>query len=127
MENRRIKYPIIGTEKSLKLLTIKDIKEFYNNHYCPNNCVITIISSLGFEKVKILVERYFGIWNGKTEIEKVNIDVNPKQGCFINNRKEISSSKVQIIFPIHQLSYREVKALRIFNQYFGEGGKFNYF
>lgn len=120
MENRRIKYPIIGTKKSLKLLTIENIKEFYNNHYCPNNCVITIISSLGFDEVKMIVERYFGIWKGKKELEKVNIDVNPKQGCFINNRKGISSSKVQIIFPIHQLSHIEVKALRIFNQYFGE-------
>lgn len=121
MENRRTKYPIIGTEKSLKLLNLKNIKEFYNKYYCPNNCVITIISSLEFDKVKGSVERYFGIWQEKNEVEKSKTDINPKKGCFINHRKGISSSKIQMIFPIHELSNLEVKALRVFNQYFGEG------
>lgn len=121
MENRRIKYPIIGTEESMELLTLENIKDFYNKHYCPNNCSITVISSLTFEEVKSIVEKYFGAWSGRATIEKVEIDANPKGGDFINHRKGTGSSKVQIVFPIHELTNLEIKALRIFNQYFGEG------
>ncbi|MGN1033631.1 MAG: insulinase family protein, partial [Intestinibacter sp.] len=56
----------------------------------------------------------------KGKIEK-QANTNPKKGYFINHKEGINSSKVQIIFPIHQLDYLEIKALRIFNQYFGEG------
>ena len=124
MENRRIKYPIIGTKESLESLSLKNIEEFYNKYYCPSNCVITVISSLEFERVKDMVERQFGMWQGKVslkEVIKIETNINPKKGYFINHRKGINSSKVQIIFPIHQLDNLEIKALRIFNQYFGEG------
>lgn len=124
MENRRIKYPIIGTKESLESLSLKNIEEFYNKYYCPSNCVITVISSLEFERVKDMVERQFGMWQGKVslkEVIKIETNINPKKGYFINHKEGINSSKVQIIFPIHQLQHLELKALRIFNQYFGEG------
>ena len=130
MENRRIKYPIIGTKESLESLSLKNIQEFYNKYYCPSNCVITVISSLEFEQVKDIVERQFEMWQEKSNLEEVKkiekqvqteINTNPQKGYFINHKKGINSSKVQIIFPIHQLDNLELKALRIFNQYFGEG------
>ena len=123
MENRRIKYPIIGTKESLESLSLENIKEFYNKYYSPSNCVITVISSLEFDRVKDMVESKFEMWQekvtkGKTEKQA---NTNPKNGYFINHKEGINSSKVQIIFPIHQLEHLEIKALRIFNQYFGEG------
>lgn len=132
MENRRIKYPIIGTKESLESLTLKNIEEFYNKYYCPSNCTITVISSLEFDRVKDILERQFGMWQEKVNLEeiikrkiekqaKIETNINPKKGYFINHKKGINSSKVQIIFPIHQLEHLEIKALRIFNQYFGEG------
>ena len=130
MQNRRIKYPIIGTKESLELLSLKNIQEFYNKYYCPSNCVITIISSLEFDQVKDMVQRQFEMWQEKSNLEEVKkiekqaqteINTNPQKGYFINHKKGINSSKVQIIFPIHQLDNLELKALRIFNQYFGEG------
>ena len=132
MENRRIKYPIIGTKQSLESLSLKAIKEFYNKYYCPSNCVVTVISSLEFDRVKDMLEKQFGIWQKKVNLEEViktkiekqaeiETNVNPKKGYFLNHKKGMSSSKVQIIFPIHQFGHLEIKALRIFNQYFGEG------
>lgn len=121
MDNRRIKYPIIGTMESLKSIELSNIKNFYNKYYCANNTVITIISSLEFEEVKDLVKKYFNSFSSKDEIKNIRIDTNPKIGTFFNLREDINTAKVQIIFPIHELSNLELKALRIFNQYFGEG------
>lgn len=121
LENRRIKYPIIGTIDSLKSITLNDIKDFYNKYYCANNITITIISSLEFEKVKDIAEKYFGSFKNKEEIKKRIVYTKPKNEIFVDSRQDINSAKIQIIFPIHELNNLEVKALRIFNQYFGEG------
>ena len=121
MENRRIKYPIIGNKESLNSVTIDDAIDFFNDYYCANNATITIISNLEFEEVKDMVEEYFIDWRSEKlpEIEKSIII--PKGGVFIDKKEEINSSKIQIIFPIDDLNQWEIKALRIFNQYFGEG------
>lgn len=121
MENRRIKYPIIGTEESLNSMTIDDAIDFFNNYYCANNATITIISDLEFEEVRDMVEEYFIDWRSEKLPEMKKVITLPKTGVFIDNKEDINSAKVQIIFPIDELNQWEIKALRIFNQYFGEG------
>ncbi|MCE9656160.1 insulinase family protein [Clostridium celatum] len=121
IEGRRIKYPIIGTEKSLNNITIDDAIDFFNDYYCANNATITIISQLEFEEVRDLVEEYFIDWRSERLPEKDEIIINPKNGVFIDKKAEINTAKVQVIFPINKLNQWEIKALKVFNQYFGEG------
>jgi len=147
-KSRRIRYPIIGTEESLESITLNDIKEFYNRYYFPENTTIVIISSIEFDKVIHIVNKYFGKWennlkasvkeecNYKIELKddivinesiKNNLlDTNieyeqPRLNLFRNKREGIKTCKVQIVCPIDELSEKEIKAFRIFNQYFGEG------
>ena len=121
MEGRRIKYPIIGTKESLENMTIDDAIDFFNDYYCANNATITIISQLEFEEVRDLVEEYFIDWRSERLPEKDEIIINPKNGVFIDKKAEINTAKVQVIFPINKLNQWEIKALKVFNQYFGEG------
>lgn len=145
-ENRRIKYPIIGTKESLESITLSDIKEFYNRYYFPENAAIVVISSVEFDKVKYIINEYFGKWENNLNIKCDYNDVShlkndlavdkfeenklnhtfieyeqPKRDLFKNKRDGIKTCKVEIICPIDELSEKEMKALRIFNQYFGEG------
>ena len=123
MENRRLKYPIIGTTESLNNMRIEDVIHFFNNYYCANNTTVTIISDLEFEAVRDMIEENFENWrneklpNNKEENKNETI----KSGIFIDKKEDIKSAKVQIIFPINELNKLEIKALRVFNQYFGEG------
>ena len=120
-EGRRIKYPIIGTKESLENMTIDDAIDFFNTYYCANNSTITIISSLDFEEVKDMVEESFSYWRSeKLPEDKEELQL-PKTGIFIDKKDDINSSKVQIIFPINDLNQWEIKALRVFDQYFGDG------
>ena len=121
MEGRRVKYPIIGTKESLENMTIDDAIDFFNTYYCANNATITIISSLDFEEVKDMVEESFSYWRSeKLPEDKEELQL-PKTGIFIDKKDDINSSKVQIIFPINDLNQWEIKALRVFDQYFGDG------
>lgn len=122
-KDRRIKYPIIGTEESLNEITLNDIKEFYSKYYFPENISIVVISSIDFNRVKKIIMEYFGKWNSSKNKNKItNIDYEISSGeIFTDVKKGIKTSRVEIICPIDKLNDNEMRALRIFNQYFGEG------
>lgn len=128
-DNRRIKYPIIGTTESLKNITLKDIKGFYNQYYFPGNASIAIISSLEFDKVKDIIFEYFGNWQAGSFKDEQNNDMDkicieyesPKIEVFKDKREGIRTSRVEIICPIDMLNEEEIKCLKIFNEWFGEG------
>ncbi|MBN1039571.1 insulinase family protein [Clostridium botulinum] len=120
-ENRRIKYPIIGVEDQLKSIKLEDAKKFYEDYYFPGNTSIAVISSLNFEEVKNLVEKYFGLWKKKLKIIEQVYYENNVSDIFVDKRDGIKTCKVQMIFPIHELNNDEINYLRIFDEYFGQG------
>ena len=119
--DNRLKYPIIGNIESLNKIKIEDIKNFYNSYYSPGNTSIAVVSSLGFEEVKGIIERYFSDWKQKDVQPAIEQDEVPLVGIYRDISDNINTCKLQIIFPINDLSEMEMKALRIFNEYFGEG------
>ena len=127
--SRRIKYPIIGTKESLENMTLNDIREFYSKYYFPENTSIVVISSVRFDTVKDIVCEYFEKWNlsynkkyDRNELNCKNIEYEiSKIDIFNDKRDGIKTCKVEIVCPIDELTENEIKALRIFNQYFGEG------
>lgn len=122
-KNRRIKELIIGSEDSLNSITLEDVKNFYNKFYKLNNMTISVVSSLEFEEVKKIIERYL-IKEEKTNIEEINEEYiyeinNP--GTFIKIKEGIEGAKMQYVYPLHILKDKEIKAMDIFNFYFGQG------
>lgn len=120
---RRIKYPIIGTHEALNSITLEDIKEFYEENYFPENAVITVVTSLDFNNVKDVVEKYFGQWKSSknNRIEKKRAYEKLENKTYFDEKSDSKTCKIQAVFPIDELSTYEIKCLRIFNQYFGEG------
>ena len=123
-EKRRIKELIIGNENSLNSVTLEDVKSFYNKFYKLNNMTISVVSSLGFGEMEEVVERYLIKKEEKTNIEKIHkeylYELN-NSGTFVKMKQGIEASKIQYAYPIHMLDDMEIKALNIFNFYFGEG------
>lgn len=121
-ENRRIKYPIIGTRSSLDKMNLNDIKEFYCNNYLPKNTSIAVISSLEFQEVKSTIEKHFGFWDRDSFQEEMELIYGEiKENIYKDFKVGGNTSRVQICFPIEELTFEEIKALRVFNVYFGEG------
>ena len=121
-DKRRIKYPIIGKLEDLEKIKLKHLKEFYNENYVPSKTSIAIVSSLEFSEVKEMVEKYFLGWNSnKEKIEEKIIYDFKDNNIFYDTRDGINSCRVQVIFKIDELSLDEIKALRIFNEFFSEG------
>lgn len=119
--SRRIKYPIIGTKESLRGINLEDIKHFYNKLYIPRNTTIVVVSSLDFKDVKNVVYKYFHKWRGTESLKAEVYYEEPEKGTFYDRISRVNTSKIQIVFPIDNLTVDELKSFRIFNQYFGEG------
>lgn len=120
-KNRRIKDLIIGTETSILNTNLDQIKYFYNKYYTPENCVISIVSSLDFERIRYIISKYFDSWKGNNSI-KPEVYLEGANGkIYTKKRKNLSGAKILYCFPIHNLSNREKKLLKIFNYKFGEG------
>jgi predicted Zn-dependent peptidase len=119
--SRRIKNLIIGNEQGVKAITLEDIKRFYNEFYAPENCVISVASSLEFSDILDIVENIFGHWNKKYIRKELKLYENNDKGTFVTIRDGINGAKLQYVYPIHELSERELKVLALFNLSFGEG------
>lgn len=125
---RRIKNLIIGTEESIRSITIKQIVKFYNKYYTPNNCVVSVISSMSLSSVTKIVEKYLCNFNVKLEPENDQIEgikeyiyENNIPGIYYQYRDDLQGAKIQYCFPVHDLNPREISALKLFNLVFGEG------
>ncbi|OOB75873.1 peptidase M16 [Clostridium haemolyticum] len=120
-KKRRIKDLIIGDKKSIENITLSDIKNFYDKHYAPQNCVISVVSSMEFQEILKIVDDNFGEWKNNYNFKYKDIYEKNVPGVFCKIRNDINGAKIQYCFPIHNLSNEEIKALKIFNFKFGEG------
>ncbi len=52
--------PIIGWDSDIKYLEKKRVKNIFQNYYCPNNAVVTIVGDVNPDEVMDIIEEYFG-------------------------------------------------------------------
>lgn len=119
--NTRIKELIIGNEEKIKNFSIDEVKEFYNKFYSPQNAVISVISSKPFYEIKNIVKKYFENWNNKYQYLHNSIYEESKNGIFVSEKEDINSSKVNIMYTIHNLSQRELVVLRLLDELLTKG------
>ncbi|MBS1572026.1 MAG: insulinase family protein [Bacteroidetes bacterium] len=76
------------TEESINKITLKDVQDFYNKYYAPDNAYLVIVGDVTMKEVKPLVEKAFDGWKksntvfpklepannvAKTEIDVVDV------------------------------------------------------
>ncbi len=60
----------IGTQEHLKNPSITNIKNYYNNYYCPNNVAICLAGDMNPDEVIEIIDRYFGSWKPNPEMKR---------------------------------------------------------
>ncbi|MGV8981370.1 M16 family metallopeptidase [Clostridium sp.] len=110
----------IGNETIIKKVARKQLVDFYNKYYVPNNCFISIVSPLEHEVIINMVEKYFGNWSEKSFEKKKIIYEHNQFVKEISYKKEIEQSTILYLYTFNGLSKDEELALRILNYKFGE-------
>lgn len=119
-EKSSLKIDVIGKEHIVKRLTREDLLKYYNNHYSPDNTVISIVSALDHDHVKEMVEKSFSKWNRGTE-NKVKLEFEKNRSEYrVTHRDNMEQSTILYLYTFPGLSKKEELALRVFNHKFGE-------
>ncbi|MDA3952696.1 MAG: pitrilysin family protein [Bacteroidales bacterium] len=70
------RWPTIGKEIShIRNVNLKDVKDFFNYHYAPNNAILSIAGNVTLEEIKPLAEKWFG----PIEKKKINLKEIPQE------------------------------------------------
>lgn len=54
------KWPVIGYMKDIENYDVEKLRFFYNTFYVPNNAVLVLVGDFKTDKVKSLIEKYYG-------------------------------------------------------------------
>lgn len=93
---------ILGNEEDLKSITLKDVRDFYNTFYKPNNAVLCITGDIDQEKTLRLIKRYF-----HTIDPSKNIPLAPSfKGDFKQEKHEKIIINKNVSTPGFRLGYR---------------------
>lgn len=109
---------VLGNRKTIKSMKRKDILNYYNKYYVPNNAVISICGNFDFDKAVKLIEEKFANWEEK----EVNIKLDEAKfhSCFITKNKDSEQVNIAInLKAIPEESEKEAYALAIVNNIFG--------
>ncbi|NNF34687.1 MAG: insulinase family protein, partial [Saprospiraceae bacterium] len=68
---------VIGTIEHLKNPSIKDIREYFDKYYVPNNIAVCLSGDLDYDKTIALVDQYFGTLAPKPIEEYIKIEEDP--------------------------------------------------
>lgn len=61
-QNHPYRWPVNGTEETLRKITLADVQNFYAKEYLPNQVILTIVGDVTVEQATELVQTHFGSW-----------------------------------------------------------------
>ncbi|MEG1871150.1 MAG: pitrilysin family protein [Peptostreptococcaceae bacterium] len=115
-----LKVDVIGKESIVRGISRENLMTYYNNHYAPNNTVISVVSSYEHEYVLNLVKKHFNTWTRKVvNIPSIDFEQN-KEKYKLTHRDNMEQSTVLYLYTFKDLTKKEELALRVFNHKFGE-------
>lgn len=110
--------PILGTEKSLGQIGIKDVQDYYNKNYQPGQIIISCAGAIPHEVMLEEVEGYFGKMKGKYLVKRKKATSTP--GFFAIEKP---SDQVHMLMAMPAASYSDKRRFEafIFNALLGGG------
>lgn len=115
--------PTEGTEESLPRITRKDLVEFYEQYYRPNNALISMVGDVSFSEAQDLIGRYFGSWASRP-IPEVRIPPAPPLEKQVTKLIEKDLAQANIILGHVGIDRKnpDYYAVAVMNYILGGGG-----
>jgi predicted Zn-dependent peptidase len=99
--NDSIGWPILGTEESLKNITVQDVLSWYKKNYLAGNLIVSVAGHVSHDKVVQLVEKYLG----KMPATKKEFVRSSKGLQSLGDAKKRESEQVHIVLGTPSLPY----------------------
>ncbi len=117
--------PVIGLEKEISALKIKDVERFYDKYYKPSNAVLVLAGDIDLATAKILAEKYYGGIEAKEVSNKQNAgDVfHKKETSLVMYEPKVEAGRFykDYIFPKNLTDKSSLYAYALLAEYLGGG------
>ena len=121
-QNHSYAWPIIGVEKDIANYSLKDLENWYQTYYSPNNAVLVLSGNFSVKKTKKMIDKYFSALVSKKipkeKLTKVSDQNSARKGSL---RKKVQSATVQLAYVGPPSGTRESYALDFLIQILGAG------
>lgn len=114
-----LRYDVIGQEKIIKGFTKRQLEVFYDTHYIPNQCIVSVVSPYTHDEVVSMITKNFGKWKkGRVSDRKIITEKNHSLQK-TSYKSNIEQNTLMYLYTFHGLSRKEELALEILNHKFG--------
>ncbi len=102
------RWPTIGQKpEHIQSTELRDVEDFYNRYYTPENAILTIAGNIDHQHLIDLVEQWFGSLSGQTK-DKLKLTPEPAQDSY--RFSEITSSvPMDAIYKTYHMPARGTK------------------
>ena len=115
-------WPTIGSQEDLNVAKLDDVKAFFQNFYSPSNASLTIAGDINVDRVRQLVEQYFGdIPPGPTIDRLGKMDSTLKGEVSLTLHDKVHLPRLYLTWPTYPLFTPEQASLDILSTVLGDG------
>jgi zinc protease len=117
------RWPILGTEKTVKSFDRAGMLDFFRRHYTPDNIVLVVAGDLDEEQARRQIERHFGGDWGKRHAGHLARKAEPRQHepRFAIAFEPINEAQFALAYHIAELTSPDIPALDLLAVILGQG------
>ncbi|MGG7144596.1 M16 family metallopeptidase [Clostridium nigeriense] len=115
-----LKYDVAGLEENVKSYKRKDLLNYYNKYYLPNNSLVTIVSSYNHSEAFEEIKKVFSKWKIGESPEKLFVKEHNLQKSVTTIKDNIEQNTIVYLYTFYNLSKDLELPLRILNHRLGE-------
>lgn len=112
--------PILGPASRIERYTREDLKAFQKNHYRPENVVVSLAGNYDLERLKELLQKYFGGWQGRGQPEMPE-KMAPLTAQKLYRDKDTEQVHICLGYPGVPMGHDSVYSVAVFNNILGGG------
>ena len=120
----KLEQSVIGTKKNLSKLKRKDLIDYINEYYLPQNMVVSFSGDITMQEADKMVKKYFNSYfskeNKPLNMEQTNKVVVPKQAQSIT-KKNIAQTHIVIGYPTDNIYSNQVAGINVLSFILGGG------
>jgi len=112
--------PILGPASRIEAYSRMDLCRFRQNHYRPENVVISLAGNYDWNAVKALIEKYFGSWQSQGRTEWAQ-GCKPGENVRLARDKDTEQIHICLGYPGKALGDDDAYPVAVFNNLLGGG------
>ena len=116
-------HSVIGSMEDLNAATVEDVRSFFDTYYAPNNATLTVVGDFDPERVREMIDRYFGGIERSDPPPEVSCEVDYDAGFQVDTIRDANANLPAVFWSYRMPDHDgpDSRALELLASLFGQG------